>query len=304
MHMNKVATLTIVLMLGAGLCAAAPETNVNFPPVGQPITPGATVPAMIPGMLSLPPDTVGPVPAVVIAHASGGLMPEGPEPDYVAALNTAGIATLVIDMWTPRQVPSGQAAFGGGGGEDHRPRAIGDTLPDAFGPLRFLAAHPAIDRKRIGMLGFSWGAMLSVLAMQRDAAERALGSDLRFAAHAGHWFVCFPFLPGGPAAAAMAANWTGAPLQLQVGGRDDYDKADGGATCRALIAGLPPEKQRQVELIVYPEATHAWEEKLLFAMSIRDPRRGSVRIAPDTEASARARTSTVAFFKSAFGMAD
>jgi hypothetical protein len=164
--MNKVATLTIVLVLGAGLCAAAPGTNVSFSPAGRPITPGAVVPAEIPGTLSLPSNAVGPVPAVVIGHASGGLMPEGPEADYVAALNAAGIATLVIDMWTPRQVPSGAAAFGGGGGEDHRPRAIGDTLPDAFGALKFLAAHPAIDRKRVGMLGFSWGAMLSVLAMQ------------------------------------------------------------------------------------------------------------------------------------------
>jgi hypothetical protein len=102
----------------------------------------------------------------------------------------------------------------------------------------------------------------------------------------------------------MTADWTSAPLQLQVGGRDDYDNADGGATCRALIAGLPPEKQRRVELIVHPEATHAWEEKLPFAINIRDPRRGSVSIAPDAEASARARTSTVAFFKGAFGMAE
>jgi dienelactone hydrolase len=301
--MIRVAALIPLVTLAVATCAAAAGTEVSFPPAGQPATPGMAVPARIPATLSLPPAAAaGPVPAVVIAHASAGLMPEGPEPDYVAALNAAGIGTLVIDMWTPRQIPSGAAAFGGEGGADRRPHAIADTLPDAFGALKFLAAQPAIDRKRVGIMGFSWGAMLSVLAMLDGPAQRALGSELRFAAHSAHWFVCFPFLPGGPAAAAWTASWTPAPLQLQVGGQDDYDNADGGAACRTLIEDLPPEKRRQVELIVYPQASHAWEQKLPFPLTINDPRRGNVRLAADPEASARARASTVAFFKSAFGM--
>jgi dienelactone hydrolase len=291
-----------LLALGVVACGDAAGKEVSFPPAGPPATPDAIVPAAVPGTLSLPPNAASPVPAVVIAHASGGLMPEGLEGDYVAALNAAGIATLVIDMWTPRQVPSGPAAFGGDGGADRRPRAIGDTLPDAFGALKFLAAQPAIDRKRIGIMGFSWGAMLGVLAMSEDPVARALGPDLRFAAHSAHWFVCSLFLPGAPIAAAAAAKWTGAPLQLQVGGQDDYDNADGGAACRTLVANLPPEKRGRVELIVYPEATHAWEQKLPFPLTVRDPRRGNVRITPDAEASARARASTVAFFKTAFAM--
>jgi dienelactone hydrolase len=307
--MIRLTTLLALLTLGVAMRADAAGTQVSFPPVGQPSTPGAIVPAAIPGMLSLPPPSPasgggkgGGVPAVVIAHASGGLTPLGPEQDYVAAFNDAGIAALVIDMWAPRQVPSGAAAFGGDGGADRRPRAISDTLPDAFGALKFLAAHPAIDRKRIGIMGFSWGGMLSVLAMLDGPAERALGADFRFAAHSAHWLVCSLFASAGPMAAAMRAKWTEVPLQLQVGGQDDYDNADGGATCRALIAGLPPEKQRHVELIVYPEATHAWEEKLPFPINIRDPRQGNVRIAPDPDASARARASTVAFFKAVFAM--
>jgi dienelactone hydrolase len=153
-------------------------------------------------------------------------------------------------------------------------------------------------------MGFSWGAMLSVLAMDEPAAERALGTGPRFAAHAGHYFVCSFFLSGATFAPTMGAKWTGAPLQLQVGGRDDYDGADGGASCHKLINDLPPDKRIGVELIVYPEATHAWEEKLPTPISFRDPRSrtGNVRLAPDADASARAQITTVAFFRRVFGL--
>jgi dienelactone hydrolase len=294
--------MTLLLALGVAACRVATGEKVSFSPMGPPDTPGAVVPAAMSGTLSFPQNASGRIPAVVVAHDSAGLTPEGPESDYVAALNAAGMATLVIDMWTPRHVPSGPAAFGGDGGGDRRPRSIGDTLPDAFGALKFLAEHPAIDPRRIGIMGFSWGAMLSFLAMSEPAAGRALGSDLRFAAHSAHYFVCSYFLAGGPMASAAAAKWTGAPLQLQVGGQDDYDSADGGASCRRLVEELPPDKQHRVELIVYPEATHAWEEKLPRAISFDDPRiRRSIRIIPDAATSAQARAATVAFFKSALG---
>jgi uncharacterized protein len=294
----------LVLAAGVAAAGAAAGEEVRFQPLGPSSTPGAVLPGSMPATLSIPAGGSGPMPAVVIAHASAGLTPEGPEADYVVALNAAGIATLVIDMWTPRQVPRGLAAFGGDRGADRRPRSIRDTLPDAFGALKYLAGHSSIDSRRIGVLGFSWGAMLSFLAMSEAAAERAVGGGLRFAAHSAHYFVCSGFLPTAPGAPAMSAAWTDAPLQLQVGGQDDYDGADGGASCRKLIDDLPPEKRRRVELIVYPEATHAWEVKLPFPMTIHDPRSrgGSVRLASDIAAAARARAATVAFFKTAFGL--
>jgi hypothetical protein len=132
MIIDRLSTI-LLLALGVAACDVAAGEKVSFPPMGPPDTPDAVVPDAVPGRLSLPQGVSGRVPAVVIAHDAAGLTPEGPEPDYVAALNAAGIATLVIDMWTPRRVPSGPPAFGGDGGEDRRPRWIGDTLPDVFG---------------------------------------------------------------------------------------------------------------------------------------------------------------------------
>src|SRR6266851_1483631 len=91
-----------LLALGVAGCSAPGGELVSFPPAGSAETAGASIPDAIPGRLSFPPRAASQVPAVVIAHASAGLTAYGPEPDYVAALNSAGIATLVIDMWTPR----------------------------------------------------------------------------------------------------------------------------------------------------------------------------------------------------------
>jgi uncharacterized protein len=148
--------------------------------------------------------------------------------------------------------------------------------------------------------------MLSFLAMSEPAAERALGSGPRFVAHSAHYFVCSLFLPGAPAAGALADAWTGAPLQLQVGGQDDYDEADGGDSCRKVVEDLPPDKRQHVNLIVHPAATHAWDQRLPSPITFRDPRSrgngGNVRIIPDAQVSAEARAATIAFFKTAFGL--
>jgi uncharacterized protein len=304
----KPMSLRILALIVMFVPAAAwAETNeVRYAPVGLPVTPGASLPSFIPAMLSLPRNAVGSVPAVVVAHASGGLLPNGPEPEYVAAFTEAGIATLVIDMWSPRGVPAGAAAFGGVGGIDRRPRSPADTLPDVFGALKFLAANPAIDARRIGVMGFSWGAALSFLAASEPAAERALGSRLRFAAHGGHYFVCWPYLPGGPGAGALAVPWTGAPIQLQVAGQDDYDDADGGASCTKLVEGLPQSKLEHVMLLVHANASHAWDVKLPGPMTFEDRfshrgRGGPVRFVSDQTVMAAARSATIAFFQAAFG---
>jgi dienelactone hydrolase len=189
---------------------------------------------------------------------------------------------------------------------DRRPRLPPDTLPDAFGALKFLAANPAIDARHIGILGFSWGAAVSVLAALEVNAERALGPGPRFAAHAGHYFVCWPYSPGGPSADDLAAPWTGAPLQLQVAGRDDYD-GDGGASCTKLVATLPPEKRKLVSLILHDQATHAWDVELPFPMTFQDrySHRGAgepVRMAYDPSVTEKAIATTIAFFTDALAV--
>ncbi|MDR3507985.1 MAG: hypothetical protein P4L64_08830, partial [Caulobacteraceae bacterium] len=95
----------------------------------------ADPPLTVAGKLAVPEGAgAGETPAVLICHGSNGV--DGRGEFHAAALNAAGIATLEIDMW---------AARGTGRGATARPRSPLETLPDAFGGLRCLAAQPEID---------------------------------------------------------------------------------------------------------------------------------------------------------------
>ncbi|MGZ4959953.1 MAG: dienelactone hydrolase family protein, partial [Methylomonas sp.] len=89
-------------------------------------------------------------PAVVILHGSAGVDARGDF--YARELNAAGIATLEIDMWEARGISGAQ----------NRPQLPFINYPDAFGALSFMAKHPKIDSHRIGELGFSWGAVITM----------------------------------------------------------------------------------------------------------------------------------------------
>ena len=146
------------------------------------------------------------VPAVVIVHGSDGVDSRGSL--YAADLNDAGIATLEIDMWAARGIR----------GPEGRPKGVPETLPDAYGAFKLLAAHPAIDPDRIGIMGFSWGGVVSMLTASRIYTERYLGKGARFAAHAPNYPVCSVYnrVPG-----YEMKELTGAPILLQTGTLDD-----------------------------------------------------------------------------------
>ncbi len=181
--------------------------------------------------------------AVVIVHGSSGVDSRGAT--YAGALNAAGLATLEIDLWAARGVTS----------PAERPRAVTDTLPDAFAALAFLAARPGIDPARIGIMGFSWGGVVSMLTAT-TAHNAAYGPPgLSFAAHAPLYPVCWVYnrVPG-----FEFTDLTGAPVLIQAGGMDLYD--DPGSA-EALVAGLPEAARAVVRQITYPNAGHAWDRR-------------------------------------------
>jgi dienelactone hydrolase len=230
------------------------------------------------------------VPAVVIVHGSGGVDSRGRF--YAAALNDAGIATLEIDMWAARGIK----------GPGERPKGVPETLPDAFAAFKFLASDPAIDAKRIGITGFSWGGVVSMLTATRPYSERYLGTSARFAAHAPNYPVCWIYnrVPG-----YEFREFTGAPVLLQAGEIDTYDLPD---TCRKLEQSLGAEGARHLSVVVYPGAGHGWD-RTEPATTITDPyshlgRGGEVRFEANAEVARKSRDATVAFFRCRFGLGD
>ena len=199
------------------------------------------------GQLRIPANAGESIPAVVILHGSSGVDSRGAL--YARALNDAGIATLEIDMWGARDISGAQG----------RPQLPTITLPDAFGALAYLADLPGIDAQRIGVLGFSWGGVMSLLSAEQTYSN-SLGNGLQFAAHVAHYPVCWGY---NNVPSIIFKNLTGAPVLIQVGSLDDYD--EGGAPCENLAASFP-----EVSVKVYPNAHHAWD-RLQPPLIVQDP---------------------------------
>ena len=238
---------------------------------------------LVPAILRLP-RTAGRRPVVVIAHGSNG--PDSRGRAHAQALSEAGLASLEIDMW---------AARGLSGGLD-RPKHVGETLPDVFGAFRYLTNRPEFDPLRIGIMGFSWGGVLSMLTATRAVARRYLRNGERFAAHGPLYPVCWLYnhLPG-----YEFRDLTGAPMLLQCGAADGYDAPD---SLQKLLDSLDAPDRACLETVVFPGATHAFDQIDEPARLVTDPlahlgQGGEVAFTPDRQAGDAARANAAAFFR-------
>jgi len=229
----------------------------------------------------------GRTPGVVICHGSDGV--DGRGDFHAAALNAAGIATLEIDMWAARGTVRGAAA---------RPGSVPQTLPDAFAAKRFLAAQPEIDPARVGIMGFSWGGVVTLLSATKRAVATFGPGEAPFAAHMALYPVCWAYetVPG-----MTLAGLTGAPVLIQAGDADAYDDPDG---LDQLLARLPAESRAIVRGVTHKGAGHGFDRDQP-AQTIVDPfshkgAGGEVLMAFHPEAAAAARANTVTFFSEVF----
>lgn len=229
-----------------------------------------------------------PGPAVVICHGSDGV--DGRGEFHAAALNEAGLATLEIDMWAARGDARGAAA---------RPGSPIETLPDAFAALKFLARQPEVDPARIGVMGFSWGGMVTLLSATRRHADALRGDGPGFAAHAAFYPVCWAY---GRVPALALTDLTGAPILIQTGDADAYDAPDAG---ERLVRTLNEGGADFVRGVTYAGAGHGFDRDLP-AQTIIDPfahqgAGGSVLMAFARRAAEAARAETTRFFTQAIG---
>jgi uncharacterized protein len=230
-----------------------------------------------------------PAPAVLICHGSDGV--DGRGEFHAKALHEAGIATFEIDMWAARGTARGAAA---------RPRSVPETLPDAFAAASFLARQPEIDAARIGVLGFSWGGVVSLLTATRSWRESRGAGAPPFCAHAALYPVCWAYetVPG-----LSLAELAGAPILIQTGDADAYDDPDG---LDQLLARLPPASRALIRGITHKGAGHGFDRDRP-AQTINDPfahkgAGGPVLMAFHSEAAEAARAANVRFFRETFAL--
>jgi dienelactone hydrolase len=189
------------------------------------------------GELRLPPGSAK-VPALVIHHGSGGVS-ESREWRYAREILKMGVATFVLDSFTPRGVTSTVT--------DQSTVTAGDMLIDDFETLKALAKHPRIDAQRVGIVGFSKGASSALAAAIEIRASRALPPGLRYALHVLFYPSC--------GSQYYKPKTTGAPIYLLLGAADTYV---GTAPCQEYVAALQAEAAR-IELTLYPHAKHGFD---------------------------------------------
>jgi dienelactone hydrolase len=194
------------------------------------------------GTLYVPPGQPPPrsVPAVVMLHGSAGVL-AARELTYGKQLAAMGVAALVIDAFGARRDR----------GTSFTERLLNITevmlIADAYASLDYLAARPEIDPDRVVLIGFSYGAMATMYALNAQVAEKLGPSGRRFAGHVAYYGPCVTRFED--------RRTTGAPLLMLYG---DGDQIIDPRRCDETAADFRAGGS-EVEVIVYPGAVHQWD---------------------------------------------
>ncbi len=183
------------------------------------------------------------VPAVVLLHGSVGNVAERGY-RYGLPLSAMGVAVLTPDVYSSR--PDLGRTFIG------RALHITETMfdADAYAALDTLWHRPDIDTSHVALIGFSYGGMATMYAMQRTVADRLARPGERFAAFASYYGPCI--------ARFDDVETTGAPLLMMYGGRDQLIHAD---RC-AQVADDLRRGGSAVTVVDYEDAVHQWDGEM------------------------------------------
>jgi dienelactone hydrolase len=194
-------------------------------------------PKALQGYLRLP-DGPGPSPAVVLLHGCGGAW-RGIDERWGKRLAAWGYVTLTIDRFGTRGITN--ACTGA---------LLPQPLNDAYRALNFLVGQSSVDPSRVAVVGFSQGALLALLSVERGQLERS--AEEKFSAAIGFYPPCL----------GVKGNMT-VPTLIMIGELDDWTPAK---ECRNLAEGrddwgISREKGKgfPIELIVHPGAYHDFD---------------------------------------------
>jgi len=195
-------------------------------------------PVVLSGDLGFPPGA-GPFPAVILAHGCSGSLP-GREAAWASVLREWGYATFVVDSFRGRNLIEACT----------NARALTGTqrIPDAYGALRILVTHPKIDPRRVALMGFSHGGLLTMGASTAWAKETfAPSGQPSFRAFLPFYPYCNTVYP--------ERERISAPVRIHIGELDDWTPAE---SCVRLAETLRASGH-DATITVYPGARHGFD---------------------------------------------
>jgi len=204
-------------------------------PDGSRFVPGD--PVALSGDLQFPAGP-GPFPAVILAHGCGGV--GNAERGWAPILREWRYATFVIDSFRGRDLTEVCT----------QARALTGVqrIPDAYGALRILITQPRIDARRIALMGFSHGGMLTMGASTAWAKETyAVDGQPAFRAFLAFYPNCNAVYP--------ERERVSGPVRIHIGEMDDWTPA---GSCIQLTELLRASGQ-DVSITVYSGAHHSFD---------------------------------------------
>ena len=199
-------------------------------------------PVTLAGVLRLPSSGNDRLPVVILIHGSGGIV--GYVSDWEQELNDIGVATFVIDSFTPRGINNVR--------DDQSQLGRLQMTFDAYRALEMLAKHPRVDPKRIAVMGFSRGGQAALYASVKRFQRMHGPTNLEFAAYIPFYAVCNTTFRDDE-------DVSDKPIRLFHGTADDWVPV---APCRAYVERLKA-KGKDVELTEYAGAYHVFDWKAL-----------------------------------------
>jgi dienelactone hydrolase len=211
------STIAIVDFPSVSAAQTAPPigggyTNVIPIPVDDPTT------KTIAGAL-FKPTGAGPFPAVVEIGGCNGVSSSQSTKGLIDRLLSKGVATLIVDPFTPRNEPQGicQTMANLNDKSDAQLQYVSRGGNDALAALKVLEAMPDIDANHVFLLGYSYGAIASLSATNKKNQAKVAGV-----------IAYYPF--------CYENDDPSAPVLVLVGEKDDWTPA---ASCQASILALP-----------------------------------------------------------------
>ena len=218
-------SLPLALLILTLACAVPAEAAEQIAvPVTEPRPMTLTGDLYVPG-------SAGPHPAVILLHGCSGITAS--TTSWALWLRSEGYAALVLDSFSAR----GLRNICG-----YPQPLIGPVRAhDVFAAVARLKTVGSVDPGRIAAMGFSHGGWTALWAWRLQ--ERYPDARLRA-------IVAFYPSCNGPLADRSAP-----PLLMLLGGQDDWTPA---APCQ-MLGEAAREAGRQVSVVLYPEARHAFD---------------------------------------------